>query len=106
MITNSQVVGQNLETSETRKDKVEQKTLGEYLVVVGTYKNEMKALLYFNELCNDDVNAYFFHDRATGNYYVHVGRYYFEEDAKAVLRLNLYPKLRKKIRKVKSYPQE
>lgn len=102
----SQALSTSSVASDSIKEKSEKKTLGEYLLVVGTFSGEMDAILYFNKLCNNDVNAHFFYDKSKSKYYVHVGRYYFEEDAKSELRKNPYPHLRKSIRKVKSYPQE
>lgn len=95
-----------LYASDSIKEKNEKKTLGEYLIVVGSFSSEMDALMYFNQLCNNDVPAHFYYDAPNSKYLVHIGRYYFEQDAKAELRKNPFPALRKRIKKVKSYPQE
>lgn|GEM_PF-6314202 len=92
--------------ADSTKEKVQQKTLGEYLLVVGLFGDEMEALGYFNKLCNDDIPAHFYFDKPNGVYLIHVGRYYFLEDAKLVLSQNPYPSLTKTIKRVKAYPQE
>jgi hypothetical protein len=92
--------------ADSIEEKDQKKNLGEYLIVVGSFSDEMEAIYYFNELCNKDVPAFFYYDKPKGMFYVHVGRYYFEQDAKSELKKNPYPQLSKSIKKVKAYPQQ
>jgi hypothetical protein len=92
--------------ADSIKDKNEKKTLGEFLLVVGSFSDEMEAIYYFNKLCNKEISAYFYYDKPKAKFYVHIGRYYFEEDASTELKKNPYPQLKKSIKRVKSYPQE
>lgn len=73
---------------ETKNEKVEDKTAGEFLVIAGSFSEEKNATLYFNQLVNKGLSPYMYFDKSTKVYYVHMGKFYFKEEARDYLKNN------------------
>lgn len=65
----------------------EQAGSGNFIVVAGSFGEEANATRYFNQLVNKGFSPYMYYDKS-GTYYVHVGKFYFKEEAREFARNN------------------
>ena len=64
------------------------KMAGEFLVIAGSFTQEQNATVYFNQLVNKKLSPYMYFDKSTNVYYVHLGKFYFKEEAREYMRKN------------------
>ncbi|MFT5723793.1 MAG: type IX secretion system PorP/SprF family membrane protein [Bacteroidia bacterium] len=65
----------------------EQAGSGNFIVVAGSFGEETNATKYFNTLVNKGFSPYMYYNKS-GTYYVHLGRYYFKEEARTFAKSN------------------
>lgn len=65
----------------------EQAGSGNFIVVAGSFGVEANATRYFNVLVNKGFSPYMYYDKS-GTYYVHVGKFYFKEEAREFAKNN------------------
>ena len=65
----------------------EQAGSGNFIVVAGSFGEEANATRYFNLLVNKGFSPYMLYDKS-GKYYVHVGKFYFKEEAREFAKNN------------------
>jgi hypothetical protein len=63
-------------------------TSGQFMVIAGAFSQEANAKVYFNRLVNKGFSPYMYYSKANKTYYVHLGRFYFKEEAKKFARDN------------------
>lgn len=70
------------------KEVIGDKTAGEFLVIAGSFSTESNATIYFNQLVNKGLSPYMYIDKKTNAFYVHLGKFYFKEDAREYMQKN------------------
>ena len=65
----------------------EQSGSGKFIVVAGSFTEEVNATKYFNTLVNKGFSPYMYYDKS-GVYYVHLGKYYFKQEARDFAKAN------------------
>ncbi|MFT4523014.1 MAG: type IX secretion system PorP/SprF family membrane protein [Bacteroidia bacterium] len=75
-------------------EKIGDKTPGEFIVVAGSFSQEQNATVYFSQLINKGLSPYMYYHKATKIYYVHMGKFYFKEEAIDYLHANKSTTLR------------
>jgi len=58
------------------------------MVVAGSFSEEKNATIYFNRLVNKGLSPYVYRDKNTNVNYVHLGRFYFKEEARKFAKEN------------------
>ncbi|MFT5512075.1 MAG: type IX secretion system PorP/SprF family membrane protein [Bacteroidia bacterium] len=71
----------------TSKSGGEQAGSGNFIVVAGSFTEEVNATKYFNTLVNKGLSPYMYYDKS-GVYYVHLGKYYFKQEARDFAKVN------------------
>ena len=69
------------------KSAGEQAGSGNFIVVAGSFSEEVNATRYFNSLVNKGFSPYMYYDKS-GTYYVHLGKYYFKQEARDFAKAN------------------
>ncbi len=64
-------------------DSKDQNVSGDFIVVAGSFSEEANATKYFNQLVNKGLSPYMYYSKTTRVYYVHLGRFYFKEEARS-----------------------
>ncbi len=85
------VVSKTVEPARTKgpaNEVIGDKTEGEFIVVAGSFTMESNATIYFNQLVNKKLSPYMYFDKSSNVYYVHLGKYYFKEEAREYMRKN------------------
>ena len=70
------------------KTNGDQKISGQFMVVAGSFSEEKNATVYFNRLVNKGLSPYVYRDKNTNVNYVHLGRFYFKEEARKFAKEN------------------
>jgi type IX secretion system PorP/SprF family membrane protein len=60
---------------------------GNFIVVAGSFGEETNATRYFNQLVNKGLSPYMHYDKG-GTYYVHLGKFYFKQEARDYAKSN------------------
>lgn len=66
----------------------DQEGSGEFIVVAGSFGQENNATVYFNQLVNKGFSPYMYYNKDNKTYYVHLGKFYFKEDARKFAKEN------------------
>ncbi len=70
------------------EDKPSGNTSGQFMVIAGAFGEETNAKVYFNRLVNKGYSPYMYYSKSNKTYYVHLGRFYFKEEAKKFAKDN------------------
>ena len=65
----------------------EQMGFWQFIVVAGSFAEEVNATKYFNTLVNKGFSPYMYYDKS-GTYYVHLGKHYFKQEARDFAKAN------------------
>lgn len=76
------------ETPDNDPNVGDQKVSGEFIVVAGSFGEETNATIYFNQLVAKGFSPYMHYHRDTKVYYVHLGKFYFKEEARKFAKDN------------------